>query len=226
MAVLSSPPRGTHEPDPWHAARLSMVETQIVTRGVHAVGVLEAMREVPRHLFVPEAQAHHAYSDYPVPIGLDQTISQPYIVALMTELARPSSSDRALEVGTGSGYQAAVLARLVRGLVSLEREAVLADRARQCLSDLGCVNVTVIVTDGYAGYPAEAPYDVILVTAAPETVPGALLEQLAPGGRLVIPVGPSHDVQELVLVEKREDGTATKTGIIPVRFVPMRRGTA
>jgi protein-L-isoaspartate(D-aspartate) O-methyltransferase len=203
-----------------------MVETQIVTRGVRTTGVLEAMRDVPRHLFVPEAQADHAYADYPVPIGGDQTISQPYIVALMTELARPVSTDRALEVGTGSGYQAAVLARLVRDLVSLEREPVLADRARQCLSDLGCANATVIVADGYAGHPAEAPYDVIVVTAAPDTVPPALIEQLAPGGRLVIPVGPTHDVQELVLVEKQEDGTTTTTGIIPVRFVPMRRGTA
>ncbi|MDO8833991.1 MAG: protein-L-isoaspartate(D-aspartate) O-methyltransferase [Vicinamibacterales bacterium] len=226
MAVPSSPPCGTRAPDPWRAARLSMVETQVVSRGVGATRVLDAMRDVPRHLFVPEAQSHHAYGDYPVPIGRDQTISQPYIVALMTELARPVSTDRALEVGTGSGYQAAVLARLVGELVSVERELVLANRARQCLSDLDCANVTVIVADGYAGYPARAPYDVIVVTAAPDTVPAALLEQLAPGGRLVIPVGPTHDVQELMLVEQQAGGTTTTTAIIPVRFVPMRRGIA
>jgi protein-L-isoaspartate(D-aspartate) O-methyltransferase len=224
--MSSSPTTAAPDADPWRAARLSMVETQVAARGVRAVRVLDAMRDVPRHLFVPEAQEPHAYGDYPVPIGCDQTISQPYIVALMTELARPAATDHALEVGTGSGYQAAVLARLVRDLHSLEREPVLADLARRRLAELGCANVTVIVADGYAGHAAAAPYDVIVVTAAPDAVPPALVEQLAPRGRLVIPVGPVNDVQELVLVEKAEDGATTRTGIIPVRFVPMRRGPA
>ena len=200
-----------------------MVEFQIAARGVRDPRVLDAMRDVPRHEFVPAALRDHAYDDYPLSIGHDQTISQPYIVALMTELARPRETDVVLEIGTGSGYQTAVLARLVRMVHSIERVAALADTARACLIGPDYANVAVRLGDGYDGYPAAAPFDAIVVTAAPESVPPALVAQLAPGGRLVIPVGPVRDTQQLLVIEKTVNGTST-TVVIPVRFVPLRRG--
>jgi protein-L-isoaspartate(D-aspartate) O-methyltransferase len=198
-----------------------MVADQIASRGVRDARVLAAMREVPRHLFVAERDRANAYIDAPLGLDHGQTISQPYIVALMTELARPRPTDRALEIGTGSGYQAAVLSKLVEHVYSIEIIAALADTARERLSALGFRNVTARQGDGYQGWPDRAPFDLIIVTAAPEEVPPALVTQLRPGGRLVIPVGPMGAVQDLVVMEKDAAGATTKRSVIPVRFVPL-----
>ena len=198
-----------------------MVAEQIAARGVKDPRVLDAMRAVPRHEFVPAASREDAYLDSPLPIGHGQTISQPYIVALMTELARPSPTDRVLEIGTGSGYQAAVISRLVARVFSVELVDALAQSASAVLRRHGYSNVTVRSGDGYRGWPDEAPFDIILVTAAPEEVPAALVAQLKPGGRLVVPVGPVHDVQDLRLIEKDAGGKVLTRSVIPVRFVPM-----
>jgi protein-L-isoaspartate(D-aspartate) O-methyltransferase len=197
-----------------------MVSEQIDGRDVHDAAVLLAMREVPRHLFVPVDQVRDAYEDTPLPIGHGQTISQPYIVALMTQLARPHAGDRALEVGTGCGYQAAVLSRLVQHVYTVEIVEDLARDASARLARLGYGNVTVRAGDGYAGWPEEAPFDIILVTAAPERVPQALVDQLKVGGRLVIPVGGLLS-QQLELLEKDAAGRLHTKVVAPVRFVPM-----
>ena len=215
---------GASPQDALERARLAMVADQIASRGVRDPRVLEAMRTVPRHEFVPAALRDDAYFDSPLPIGHGQTISQPYIVALMTELARPAPSDRALEVGTGSGYQSAVLSRLVAQVFSVELVEPLAQSASALLRRLGYGNVTVRSGDGYLGWPDEAPFDIILVTAAPEEVPAALIAQLKPGGRLVVPVGPVHDVQDLRLLVKDQAGRVTSRSVIPVRFVPLVKG--
>jgi protein-L-isoaspartate(D-aspartate) O-methyltransferase len=178
---------------------------------------------VPRHLFVPPADRKSAYEDHPLSIGEGQTISQPYIVALMTELARPSEKDRALEIGTGSGYQAAVLSGLVREVYTIEILESLGTEAARRLKDLGYANVHVRVGDGYQGWPEAAPFDIILVTAAPEKVPPPLLQQLKRGGRMVIPVGRVSDVQSLLVLEKDEEGRIQERDILPVRFVPLTR---
>lgn len=179
--------------------RQQMVRTQIVARGLRDERVLTAMCTVPRHLFVPPGQQALAYEDRPLPIGEGQTISQPFMVAVMTAALAPRPEARVLEVGTGSGYQAAVLAQLARDVVSIERHAPLADRARAALAATGISNVRVVVGDGSGGLPAEAPFDGILVTAGAPNVPDVLLEQLADGGRLVIPVGPpAHQVITIV----------------------------
>ncbi len=209
--------------DQFSAARAAMVSQQIAGRGVRDPRVLSAMREIPRHLFVPEADRRDAYEDSPLSIGHGQTISQPYIVALMTELARPRDTDRALEIGTGSGYQAAVLSRLVARVYTIELVEPLAQTARERLERLGYGNITVRQGDGYGGWPEQKPFDVILVTAAPEQVPAPLIEQLAPGGRLVIPVGAMSGVQDLLLIEKDVNGRTTSRNVIPVRFVPLVR---
>jgi protein-L-isoaspartate(D-aspartate) O-methyltransferase len=198
--------------------RERMVARQIVARGVTDARVLEAMRKVERHLFVPEALRAEAYADRALPIAHGQTISQPYIVALMTELAALRPTARVLEVGTGSGYQAAVLAVLVREVYTIEIVEPLAAEARERLRRLGHANVFVRAGDGYRGWPEKAPFDAILVTAAPPEIPAPLLEQLAPGGRLVAPVG--RDRQELVVVERTERGLSRRA-VIPVTFVPM-----
>lgn len=203
------------------AQRQHMVERQLAGRGIDDARVLEAMRKVPRHRFVPEELAAQAYLDQPLPIGHDQTISQPYIVALMTQLARPQAGDRVLEVGTGSGYQAAVLAELVAEVYSIEIVTPLATRAALLLRELGYSNFAVRSGDGYAGWPEHAPFDAIVVTAAPERIPAPLLEQLRPGGRLVIPVGPAHATQQLRVVEKDAQGRLHERHITPVRFVPF-----
>ena len=203
--------------------RARMVHGQIAGRGIRDPRVIEAMQRVPRHDFVPGPESAHAYDDQPLPIGHDQTISQPYIVALMTELARPLPGDRALEIGTGSGYQAAVLSELVAEVYSIEIVEPLATQARERLHRLGYGNVTVRAGDGYAGWPAQAPFDLILLTAAPEQVPGPLIEQLAPGGRLVAPVGPQSGLQELRVITKQADGSLHTETITPVRFVPFTR---
>lgn len=203
------------------AERRHMVEHQLAARGIDDPRVLDAMRKVQRHRLVPEALAREAYDDRPLPIGHGQTISQPYIVALMTRLADVSPTDRVLEVGTGSGYQAAVLAELAGQVYTIEIVAPLAEQAARDLRALGYDNIEVKAGDGYAGWPEHAPFDAIVVTAAPERIPAPLLEQLKPGGRLVIPVGPLHSAQELRLVEKQQDGSVRERGVIPVRFVPL-----
>jgi len=200
------------------ALRARMVAEQIAARGVTDPAVLAAMRKVPRHRFVPGSDLGRAYADHPLPIGLGQTISQPYIVALMTELARPRAGMKVLEVGTGSGYQAAVLAEIVGSVDTIEIVPELGQRSEQILRELGYRNIRVFVGDGFDGRPQDAPFDAIVVTAAPETIPPPLLEQLAVGGRLVIPVGSAE--QELLVVTKTADGYRRES-IIPVRFVPM-----
>jgi protein-L-isoaspartate(D-aspartate) O-methyltransferase len=217
-ASTASPP-----PDDAHFQRLRerMVTDQITARGVRDPRVLAAMRAVPRHRFMPPADAPHAYLDHPQPIGLEQTISQPYIVARMTELARPEPTHRALDVGTGSGYQAAVLSHLVAQVWSVEILRPLADRAAALLADDGYDNVTVRCGDGHAGWPEHAPFDIILVAAAPTAIPPALIAQLAPGGRLVIPVGPAGGSQILHVVQKRDDGSLLTFDDGLVRFVPL-----
>jgi protein-L-isoaspartate(D-aspartate) O-methyltransferase len=184
--------------------------------------VLEALRTVPRHEFVPGSLSHLAYANRPLPIGLGQTISQPFIVALMTHLVRAKPGDRVLEIGTGSGYQAAVLSALVAEVYSVEIVAELGKSATETLARLGYANVKTRIGDGYQGWAEHAPYDSIVVTAAPSHIPAPLIEQLKPGGRMVVPVGERS--QDLMLVEKAADGTTTTSRIIPVRFVPLVRG--
>jgi len=214
----------TFDPDSFAAARSRMVAEHIAARGVRDPRVLAAMREVPRHLFVQPTDQPHAYDDGPRPIGYGQTISQPYIVALMTELLRPSLSDRALEVGTGSGYQAAVLSRLVSHVYTIEIIEPLARDAEERLRNLRYTNVTVQVGDGYGGWPEVAPFDLIVVTAAPDHLPSPLLAQLRLGGRMVIPVGSVWDVQQLQLIERDSAGQIRTRVVAPVAFVPLRRG--
>jgi protein-L-isoaspartate(D-aspartate) O-methyltransferase len=199
--------------------RARMVETQIVARGVRDPRVLAAMRKVPRHLFVDLSERDQAYEDHPLPIAGSQTISQPYIVALMTELLQLTPRSRVLEIGTGSGYQSAVLGELAAEVYSIEILPDLARGAAEKLRQLGYANVVVRQGDGYRGWPEHAPFDGIIVTAAPERTPEPLLEQLSPGGRMVIPVGGFF--QELKVFTKDGDGRLSEKDIIPVRFVPM-----
>jgi protein-L-isoaspartate(D-aspartate) O-methyltransferase len=198
-----------------------MVDRQIEARGISDPEVLDAMRAVERHLFVPREQQEHAYEDRPLPIGHGQTISQPYIVAFMTEAARLKPGDKVLEIGTGSGYQAAVLARVVKEVYTVEIIGALAQSARATLAQLGYQNIFVKHGDGYQGWQEYAPYDAIIVTAAPDEVPGKLLEQLAAGGTMVIPVG--SFTQNLYRMTRTEEGIA-KEALLPVRFVPMVEG--
>ncbi len=209
--------------DPYRSARMAMVDL-IEARGVSDSATLAALRLVPRHEFVLSEYRHLAYADHPLPIGHDQTISQPYIVALMTEAIAVRPGMKVLEVGTGSGYQAAVLAAMGAEVYTIELLEPLATSARARLARLGFANVAVRHGDGYQGWPEAAPFDAVIVTAAPEEVPPALTEQLRPGGRLVIPVGPVNAVQLLQLITKAEDGALTTTVLLPVRFVPMREG--
>lgn len=205
--------------DTRESERLRMVEYQIAARGVKDERVLSAMREIPRHLFVPEPYRSAAYQDSPLPIGQGQTISQPYIVAKMTELLQVSPDDRVLEIGTGSGYQAAILGTLAREVITLERIPEVAEMAMKNLESLGLSNVRVVVTDGTEGYPEKAPYNAILVTASTPEVPGPLMDQLAEGGRLVAPVG-SRDLQELVRLV-RKGGEFLPESYGGVVFVPL-----
>lgn len=199
--------------------RMRMVESQIAARGVRDQRVLQAMRTVPRHLFVPENLQGAAYDDSPLPIGHGQTISQPYIVAVMTECLRLKGGERVLEVGTGSGYQAAVLATLVDSVFSVEIVGPLANEARERLRRLGYKNVVVRQGDGYRGWPEKAPFDAIIVTAAPDHVPQPLIDQLKVGGRMVIPVGSIY--QELIVLTKQGERKVHEESVLPVRFVPM-----
>jgi len=230
LAVTHAQPSDAQ--DPRAAARARMVaeiaamarETGAETgRPRFGEAVMAAMVKVPRHRFVPAQHDSFAYDNRPLPIGEGQTISQPYIVALMTDLLDPKSTDTVLEVGTGSGYQAAVLAELVTKVYTIEIVESLGLRAKQILGELEYRNVEVRVGDGYGGWPAAAPFDAIIVTAAPAAVPQPLVDQLRPGGRMVIPVGAPSDVQQLLLVEKQPDGRTTTTRTLPVRFVPLTR---
>lgn len=206
-------------PYPRADERLRMVEYQIAARGIRDQRVLSAMKEVPRHLFVPPPYNKSAYEDCPLPIGNGQTISQPYIVALMTELLALRPTDNVLEIGAGCGYQAAVLAALVRQVTTIERIPEVAGLARANLAAVGSKNVEVIVGDGTLGYPQKAPYEGIIITAATPVVPQPLIEQLAEGGRLVAPVG-GRDIQELIRLRKK-DGSITEEHHGGVRFVPL-----
>lgn len=205
--------------DPDAARRAKMVDTQIAARGVRDPRVLAAMRKVPRHLFVDPPARGEAYEDHPVPIGNNQTISQPYIVALMTEMLELPPRARVLEIGTGSGYQSAVLGEIAAEVYSIEILPDLARAASEKLEELGYANVQVRAGDGYRGWPEHAPFDGIIVTAAPERIPEPLVDQLAVGGRMVIPVGGFF--QELKVFTKEKDGRLTEKDMIPVRFVPM-----
>lgn len=221
---LPAAAQGAPEADRWRQAREQLVATRLVPAGIEDSATLGAMRTVPRHEFVPPEQRSLAYDDIPLPIGHGQTISQPAVVALMTQLIRPRAGKRVLEVGTGSGYQAAVLAATGCRVWTIEIFRVLAEEARARLVRLGYANVTVRYGDGYAGWPEQAPFDAIMVTAAADSIPPALLDQLAPGGRLVMPVGDQFPYQELVLVEKDAAGKLTSRELLPVRFVPLLRG--
>ncbi|MGA2586836.1 MAG: protein-L-isoaspartate(D-aspartate) O-methyltransferase [Candidatus Aminicenantales bacterium] len=200
--------------------RRTMVVEQLESRDIKDKRVLEAMRQVPRHLFVPLSYRDQAYADHPLPIGEDQTISQPYIVALMTQCMELKGQENILEVGTGSGYQAAVLSLLASRVYSIEINATLAESARNLLHNLGCANVDVRTGDGFFGWPGKAPFDGIIVTCAARRVPGPLFEQLKEGGRMVIPVGETGEGQRLIRVRKLK-GKAYEEEISLVTFVPM-----
>jgi len=199
-----------------------MVRVQIERRGINDPSVLEAMRSVPRHRYVPDVQSDMAYGDFPLPIGYGQTISQPYIVAYMTEVIEPAAGQRVLEIGTGSGYQASVLAEIVDEVYTIELVPELANRASELLSTLEYDNVLAKNADGYFGWPEMAPFDAIVVTAAAAYIPPPLIEQLKDGGRMIIPVGSPFLTQTLMLVEKSR-GKVTTHSLLPVRFVPFRR---
>ena len=199
--------------------RLDMVNDQIKARGIKDKRVLEAMVKVPRHLFVPEPYTKNAYEDTPLPIGLDQTISQPYIVAFMTEALMLKATDKVLEIGTGSGYQAAILAEICDSVYTIDIFKQLADRAEQTLNKLLYKNIRVKHGDGFQGWPEYAPFDAIIVTCAPSDIPRPLQDQLAEGGRMIIPVGNSG-IQQLILLV-RKNGRIMQESVLPVRFVPM-----
>ena len=201
-------------------ARQQMVDRQLRARGIKNKAVLAAMSQIPRHRFVDPSVAHLAYADSPLPIGHDQTISQPYIVAYMSEVAEITSDEKVLEIGTGSGYQAAVLSQLAKEVYSIEILPQLAKKAHQTLNELGYDNISLKTGDGYAGWAEFAPYDAIIVTAAPDHIPEPLVEQLKENGKMVIPVGTRY--QEMIVLTKTADRLLEKR-TIPVRFVPMRR---
>lgn len=203
-------------------ARLEMVKYQIAARDISDQATLEAMRKVPRHLFVPEALSPYAYIDQPLPIGNEQTISQPYMVAYMTAAINPGKSYKVLEIGTGSGYQAAVLAEIVDTVYTVEIIESLAEQARERLLRLGYTNIKIKTGDGFAGWMEKGPFDAILVTAAPEEIPQQLIEQLKEGGRMVIPLGKTNMTQQLVLIKKEKNEISTEN-LMQVRFVPFTR---
>lgn len=207
--------------DPYAEQRARMVRDQIVVRGTRGPAVLKAMREVPRELFLPPEVRAVAYEDRPAPIGYGQTISQPYIVAFMTEALDVKPGHTVLEIGTGSGYQAAILSTIAKQVYTIEIVPELAKSATETLRRLGHRNVTVLSGDGYKGWPEKAPFDRIILTASPREVPQALIDQLKPGGKLIAPVGSRDSMQELRLLEKAPDGRITSRGLLPVRFVPM-----
>lgn len=212
----------TVQGEDFSVARKRMVEKQIKERGVKDEKVLSSMLKVERHKFVPKNYQNEAYDDHPLPIGEGQTISQPYIVAFMTEALRLKGDEKVLEIGTGSGYQAAILAEIVKEVYTIEILKPLAVRAESLLISLNFKNIKVKCGDGYLGWMEFAPFDRIIVTCAPEHIPKPLVEQLKEGGIMIIPVGPENEVQELVLVEKVK-GKMKQKSLLPVRFVPMMR---
>ncbi|MBE0664432.1 MAG: protein-L-isoaspartate(D-aspartate) O-methyltransferase [Candidatus Aminicenantes bacterium] len=205
------------------AAREKMIKEQILERGITDQRLLNALLKVKRHLFVAPPYQRQAYGDFPLPIEAGQTISQPYIVAIMTTVIAPDYKKKVLEIGTGSGYQAAVLAELVREVYTIEIIPTLARSSKELLQGLGYSNIHFRTGNGYLGWPEAAPFDGIIVTCAPDHIPAALIEQLAVGGRMVIPISYSTSVQDLLLVEKLANGKLKKTNLIPVLFVPMIR---
>jgi protein-L-isoaspartate(D-aspartate) O-methyltransferase len=202
-----------------------MVEEQLVAQGIRNEKVLQAMRRVPRHEFVPDDLRKYAYEDGPLPIGQGQTISQPYIVAFMTEVVDPKLPHKVLEIGTGSGYQAAVLAELVAEVYTIELLPALADKAKERLKQLGYKNIKVRQGDGYLGWKEEAPFDAVVVTCGADHVPKNLFEQLKPGGKMIIPVGESPTNQWLRIITKGPKGERQEKDLLPVRFVPLRRSS-
>ncbi len=222
--ICPSPPTSLPaQQDPQAQAREAMVRTQIAAQGIRDPATLAAMRAVPRHEFVPAESRSRSYGDHPLPIGYGQTISQPYIVGYMTEQLEPVPGMKVLEVGTGSGYQAAVLAEAGAEVYTIEIVKALADPARDRLRRLGYGRVEVRHGDGFYGWPEEAPFDAVIVTAAAGYIPPPLIEQLRPGGRLIIPVGSIYGVQNLILVTKTTEGEVRTATLLPVRFVPLLR---
>lgn len=209
--------------DNYEKQREKMVKRHLAARGIDDPNVLEAMREVERHRLVPRNMQKYAYEDRPLPIGNGQTISQPFIVAYMTQAIEPTPGMKVLEIGTGSGYQAAVLAEIVDEVYTIETVEPLAKTAKQRLTEMGYDNVHFKVGDGFYGWEEHAPYDAIIVTAAPEEIPPRLAEQLKVGGKMVIPVGPMSSLQELRLAEKQKNGELKVKSLMPVRFVPFTR---
>jgi protein-L-isoaspartate(D-aspartate) O-methyltransferase len=220
-AVSATPaPTAEQASDEWVEERMEMVDRQIRSRGISDQQVLDAMERVPRHRFVPDQYKSQAYADHPLPIGHGQTISQPYIVALMSELLQLEQTDRVLEIGTGSGYQAAILAELIDEVYTVEIIEALATQARERLKELGYDNVHVLHADGYFGWSEHAPYDAIIVTAAPDHIPQPLVQQLADGAKMVIPVGPPGGYQTLWEITKTGE-EITKRNVTGVLFVPL-----
>ncbi|MDX1542470.1 MAG: protein-L-isoaspartate(D-aspartate) O-methyltransferase [Christiangramia sp.] len=209
--------------DKYQSSRRKMVESQIAARGIEDKATLKALQKVERHRLVPKEQESNAYQDRPLPIGHGQTISQPYIVAYMTELIRPRPGMKVLEIGTGSGYQAAVLAEIVEEVYTIEIIEPLGVTAKNNLKKLGYTNINMKIADGFYGWEEYAPFDAIIVTAASEFIPPPLIEQLKEGGKMVIPVGAPFTTQQLMLVEKKKDGKWKTKSLLPVRFVPFTR---
>lgn len=222
LFISASPVGLSGQTNTYEMERKNMVNTQIMARGITWQPTLDAMLKVPRHLFVPGYVRSRAYYDGPLPIGFGQTISQPYIVAYMTSILKPEKGDKVLEIGTGSGYQAAVLAEIVDSVFTVEIVPELAEQAKETLDSLGYKNVWVKNGDGFYGWKEHAPYDKIIVTAAPEEIPPRLIEQLKEGGKMIIPIGGESSFQYLVLVEKKK-GEVIEKGMLPVRFVPFTR---
>jgi len=220
---LTSVIASAREPDVFARLRVQMVKEQIMARGIKDPRVIAAMMKVPRHLFVPKARQADAYGDYPLPIGAGQTISQPYIVAYMTEVLNLKPEDRVLEIGTGSGYQAAILAELAGEVYTIEIIKTLGKRAEKTLKTFGYKNILVKIGDGYKGWPRKAPFDAVIVTCAPERIPEPLVLQLKEGGRMIIPVGGRGRVQKLVRIVKT-GGRLETHAVMYVRFVPMVKG--
>ncbi|MEK6729434.1 MAG: protein-L-isoaspartate(D-aspartate) O-methyltransferase [Planctomycetota bacterium] len=223
MALAMGDKNPLPDEDVFTLQRKRMVVEQIAFRLIKDKRVLTAMETVPRHLFIPEGYRSYSYYDQPVPVGFGQTISQPYIVALMTELLHVDSEDTVLEVGTGSGYQAAILSLLVKRVYTIEILEALGKTAAERLRALGYTNVEARVSDGYHGWPEHAPFDAIIVTAAAEHIPQPLIDQLKPGGRMIIPVGGVYEIQDLKLLTKDKSSNVIQESLIPVRFVPLTR---
>jgi protein-L-isoaspartate(D-aspartate) O-methyltransferase len=224
MIILSILMTGKSFPqaDKYYTARIKMVETQIVARGISDTKIIESFKKVPRHLFVPAEYEKDAYGDYPVPIGYGQTISQPFIVAYMTEVVKPDRKKKALEIGTGSGYQSAILAGIVDTVYTIEIVKELAGESATRFKALGYKNIIGKAGDGYNGWTEHSPFDIIIVTAAADIIPKPLIDQLAENGRLVIPVGSPDGAQVLKLLVKK-NGKIKTTTLLPVRFVPFKR---